>query len=178
MDGQLMTGLEIIEANGRSDLARSHKKGTHPVGAYIASLAEGSRAGQFSALASALAAANGNRLGDLPRPEAESYRAAVWSTDWSQLRYEHVAAIRGQGQFQQGTGEAAARLNQREDGARGQIDPLQGALESPGLDNVIPGIEVSKIRGITLERAKVGYILRLDLAHQGLTLSIFGDLFR
>jgi len=88
-----MKSLEVVES-GAGSVTLARKNGTHPVGAYIASLAEGSRAGQFSALASALAAARGDRLGDLPRPEAESYRSAVWSTDWSQLRHEHVAAIR------------------------------------------------------------------------------------
>ena len=42
---------------------------------------------------------------------------------------EHVGAVRREGELEQRAGETAARLDQREEAARGHVEPLQRPLD-------------------------------------------------
>jgi len=86
--------IEIIEAWGSTDLALPLKPEENPVIVYLASLSEGSRRGQVSSLACALAIARGEKLGDLTRDQSRAVRREVYETDWSRLTHGHMAAIR------------------------------------------------------------------------------------
>ena len=116
---------------GSADLAVRREPTTNPVAAYLAQLSPGSRAGQFSALACALPIARGDRLGDLPRDQAEGYRAEVWATDWTALRPEHISAIRSSLAAALAIlADAVAAIRQAE-GEGGRVD-LYDDIDSPG----------------------------------------------
>lgn len=84
--------LKVLPAG--TDLAPIRGVERNPVEAYLATVAASTRRSMVGALACALAVAQGDRLSDLSRSERAEIRQRVRSTDWTQLRNEHVAAIR------------------------------------------------------------------------------------
>lgn len=79
----------------RTDLALP-QNGNHPITAYLAGLSPGSRPGQLSAIACAVAVMQYNaRLGDLSEAErAEIREQVIWTFRWHDLRHEHVCLLR------------------------------------------------------------------------------------
>lgn len=89
--------VKVIEANTDREYALAiPRNGDHPVTVYLASLSPGSRAGQLTAICTALAVMqHDQRLGDLSPEERRTIRAeGVWSFPWWELRNQHVAALR------------------------------------------------------------------------------------
>ena len=155
MSQQVSKRVEVLQtAPAASDLALSREPITNPVAAYLAQLSPGSRAGQFSALACALAISRGDRLGDLPRDQAEVYRAEVWATNWAALRPEHMSAIRSA----LADAYAAASANK-------VLAAIKGVLKSAWTlrlietDDYMRTVEVKSIRGQALPTGR-------DIAYQ------------
>lgn len=66
----------------------------HPVGSYLASLgSRSSRETMMAALAAALAAQDGKRLGDCTGPESRFYYQEVWRVEWHKIRNPWMTAL-------------------------------------------------------------------------------------
>jgi integrase len=85
----------VAEAGAEFALAIP-SSGDHPINVYLASLSPGSRAGQLTAICTAVAVMrHDTRLGDLPEAERRAIRdELIWNFPYWELRNQKIAALR------------------------------------------------------------------------------------